>query len=46
VKRRPKSSTDFDWLRFCVAILVLAGMMFVQGAFCTPDELDREYKTL
>lgn len=46
VKRSPKSSTDFDWLRFCVAILVLAGMMFVQGAICTPDELDRKYKTL
>lgn len=41
VKRIPKSSTDFDWVRFWVAIFILSMSIFGQGAFCTPDELDR-----
>lgn len=42
VKRIPKKSTDFDWVRFLAAIFVLSMSVFGQGAFCTPDELDRE----
>lgn len=41
VKRIPKNSTDFDWVRFWVAIFILSMSMFGQGAICTPDELDR-----
>jgi len=41
VKRLPKSSTDFDWVRFWVAVFSLSMLMFGQGALCTPDELDR-----
>lgn len=41
VKRTPTKSTDFDFTRFWVAIAVLASLMFVQGAVCTPDKLDR-----
>lgn len=44
MKRLPKKSTEFDWVRFCGAIFILSMMMFGQGAFCTPDELDRTYK--
>lgn len=40
VKRIPKKSTDFDWVRFWVAIFILMMSMFGQGAICTPDELD------
>jgi len=43
VKRIPKKSTDFDWVRFWVAIFILMMSMFGQGAICTPDELDRMY---
>ncbi|XP_026808950.1 nose resistant to fluoxetine protein 6-like [Rhopalosiphum maidis] len=40
VKRIPKKSTDFDWVRFGVAIFILSMSMFGQGTICTPDELD------
>jgi len=41
VKHIPKNSTDFDWVRFWVAIFSLSMLMFGQGALTTPDELDR-----
>lgn len=43
VKRETKKSTDFDWVRLSAAVLILSSMMFAQGSFCTPDELDRTW---
>lgn len=42
MKRIPKKSTDFDWVRFWAAIFLLVMGMIGQGTICTPDELDRK----
>jgi putative effector of murein hydrolase LrgA (UPF0299 family) len=41
MKRIPKNSTDFDWARFLIAILILYFIPIGVGAFTVPDDLDR-----